>query len=252
MTNQLNIDFSTQFDVLYNNITSNQAPGLNPYEKSVIFTRAQDQIVEALYNGTLEGHSFEETEELRRKLDILVRTAELDSSDAIDIQTNNIIPLTGDSVFFDLRTLKEDDASQEIKSNRGVMFITLEQVIYSSDDACLKNKRVGVKPVTQDEYDRIKGNPFRGATENRALRLDYGNKIVEIIPKHSISKYIVKYMTYPEPIVLDNLSTYSLNIGGVSIENPCKLDKMLHKDIIDRAVMLAKVAWQSTIQQQRQ
>ena len=31
-------EFSNQFDVLYNNITSNQAPGLNEYEKSVFLT----------------------------------------------------------------------------------------------------------------------------------------------------------------------------------------------------------------------
>ena len=33
-------EFNNQFDVLYNNITSNQAPGLNEYEKSVFLTKA--------------------------------------------------------------------------------------------------------------------------------------------------------------------------------------------------------------------
>lgn len=33
-------EFSDEFDVLYNNITSNQAPGLNEYEKSVFLTKA--------------------------------------------------------------------------------------------------------------------------------------------------------------------------------------------------------------------
>ena len=28
-------EFSTEFDILYNNISSNMAPGLNEYEKSV-------------------------------------------------------------------------------------------------------------------------------------------------------------------------------------------------------------------------
>ena len=34
------IEFSTEFDVLYNNITSNQAPGLNEYEKSIFLLHA--------------------------------------------------------------------------------------------------------------------------------------------------------------------------------------------------------------------
>ncbi len=37
---KLNNEFSSEFDVLYNNITSNQAPGLDDYEKSVFLTKA--------------------------------------------------------------------------------------------------------------------------------------------------------------------------------------------------------------------
>ena len=33
-------EFSNEFDVLYNNIMSNAAPGLNEYEKSVFLTKA--------------------------------------------------------------------------------------------------------------------------------------------------------------------------------------------------------------------
>lgn len=45
-----NLEFSNEFDVLYNNITSNQAPGLDEYEKSVFLTKAQDEIVKAYFN----------------------------------------------------------------------------------------------------------------------------------------------------------------------------------------------------------
>lgn len=47
---KLNNEFSNEFDVLYNNITSNQAPGLDEYEKSVFLTKAQDEIVKAYFN----------------------------------------------------------------------------------------------------------------------------------------------------------------------------------------------------------
>lgn len=33
-------EFSNEFDILYNNIMSNKAPGLNVYEKSVFLTIA--------------------------------------------------------------------------------------------------------------------------------------------------------------------------------------------------------------------
>lgn len=38
-TRTLNQEFSDEFDVLYNNISSNQAPGLDEYEKSLFLTR---------------------------------------------------------------------------------------------------------------------------------------------------------------------------------------------------------------------
>ena len=45
-----NIEFSNQFDVLWNNINSNQAPGLNEYEKSVFLTKAQDEVLKNYFN----------------------------------------------------------------------------------------------------------------------------------------------------------------------------------------------------------
>ena len=46
-------EFSNEFDILYNNITSNQAPGLDEYEKSVFLTKAQDEIIKSYFNPRL-------------------------------------------------------------------------------------------------------------------------------------------------------------------------------------------------------
>ena len=43
-------EFSNEFDVLYNNIMSNQAPGLDEYEKSVFLTKAQNEILKNYFN----------------------------------------------------------------------------------------------------------------------------------------------------------------------------------------------------------
>ena len=51
------IEFSNQFDILYNNITSNQAPGLNEYEKSVFLTKAQDEIVKNYFEASSLGNT---------------------------------------------------------------------------------------------------------------------------------------------------------------------------------------------------
>ena len=51
-------EFSNQFDVLYNNITSNQAPGLSEYEKSIFLTKGQDEIVKNYFNA--KGNKYQE------------------------------------------------------------------------------------------------------------------------------------------------------------------------------------------------
>jgi hypothetical protein len=48
MTNK---EFSNEFDILYNSISSNLAPSLNEYEKSVLLTRAQEELIKELVTG---------------------------------------------------------------------------------------------------------------------------------------------------------------------------------------------------------
>lgn len=77
-------DWSQQFDLLYNNISSNQAPGLTEYEKSVFLTQAQEAVILDLYKGT-SGDAFETTEEVTRYLSSLIKskTATLPKSTSI-------------------------------------------------------------------------------------------------------------------------------------------------------------------------
>lgn len=43
-------EFNFEFDLLYNNIMSSTAPGLNVYEKSVLLTQAQEEILKNYFN----------------------------------------------------------------------------------------------------------------------------------------------------------------------------------------------------------
>ena len=55
-------EFSSEFDILYNNIMSNKAPGLDDYEKSFFLTQAQEILVLTYYNGNNPSNdSFEKT-----------------------------------------------------------------------------------------------------------------------------------------------------------------------------------------------
>lgn len=208
-----NPEFSIEFDILYNNISSNKAPGLNEYEKSVFLTKAQEQIVTELYSGrNTTYNSFEETEEQRRYLHSLITTSSLEESTEIDdIITSN---------------------SSIYKLPENIMFITYETAILTG------NKEVTVYPVSQDELSKIIKNPFRGPSNNRVLRLDLGNNSIEVISNYDITKYLIRYIRKPNPIILVDLED-ELSINGVTEESECELDSSLHRTILDRAVALA-------------
>ena len=217
-------EFSNEFDILYNNIMSNSAPGLNEYEKSIFLTQAQEALVLDIYRGKFDENSFESTEEVSDYINTLVRQSKItDTVEGNGISTN--------SVFYQL----PDD----------IWFITYESVILRDNNLDCKNgQEVIVKPITQDEYYSISKNPFRGANDRRVLRLLSDNK-VELISKYRIESYLIRYLSKPEPIILDNLSTYGVTINGKSEITKCKLNPAVHRILLNRAVQLAKSIWTS-------
>ena len=70
-----NAEFEREFDILYNSIMSNAAPSIDIYEKSVLLTKAQEELVTSIYNGTFEGN-----ENLTESIDVLVITENINSS----------------------------------------------------------------------------------------------------------------------------------------------------------------------------
>lgn len=214
-------EFSDAFDTLMNGVF------LDEYEKSLFLTQAQEQIVIELYTGrNTRVSSFEGTEELRVNLKSLIRTDTPKESKDI---------LKGISKYSKFFTLPKD-----------VLFITYETATLADESAGCKNgSEISIIPVTQDEFHKVMDNPFRWASERKALRLDNGSGTVEIVTKYNIKDYTIRYLSRPTPIVLANLSEPS--IDGVSINTidkitECELDPVMHRYILERAVALAKAS----------
>ena len=196
-------EFSNEFDVLLNSYAANNPFGigqgltqLDEYEKSVLLTEAQESIVRDLYNGKLTGDGFESTEEQRRSLDSLVNTVELTPED--------------------LQKPKMSDNSKFFELPDKLWFITYESAVLSDNTlGCKNNTRVEVTPIKQDEYHKVKNNPFRGASDKRVLRIDTGSSIVELISKYTIEKYLVKYLSKPTPIILQDITDSNLTIEEI-------------------------------------
>lgn len=220
-------EFSNEFDVLLNSYVTTRNFGvgqnlteLDEYEKSILLTEAQEDIVKGLYNGKLTGEGFETTEEQRRNLDNLIKTSNP------TLLENSQLGISNNSKFFQLPT--------------DVWFITYESALLSDDSlGCKNNTNANVIPVRQDEYHNIKENPFRGPSDKRVLRIDTGSSIVELISKYTVQSYFIKYLSKPTPIILEDITNDNLSINGETKKMDCKLNTLLHRTILERAVALA-------------
>ena len=226
-------EFSIEFDILYNNLASNAAPPLNEYEKSVFLTKAQSDIVIELYSGRNNlGLAFESSEEVRRYLSSL-EYKETARAYFNPTSEEGDTPILGE---------------WKVEVPQEVWFITREEF-----------KEVQVIPITQDEYWKIKDNPFRGAKKGKRV-LRVGKILLQNeydIPgdpwasEDNTFDYYYYGLKKPTPIILpDDNYTADLTIDGQSLGDYVGLDPQeidihpsLHRMILDRAVLYAKQAY---------
>lgn len=227
-------EFSDAFDTLVNSAANVDNFGsidstlkFDEYEKSYFLTKAQEEVVRELYTGKNRfGESFEKTEELRRLLNNLIVTHKQSLSE----ENYNNLALT--------------DKSYLVPIFDDVMYIIYEAVRLKDDSlGCYSGTVINVQPITHDEYNKIKDNPFRGPTRYKALRLDTNDdqptNCVEIISKYSCDEYIVRYLKKLNPIILVNLDDSNVSIDGETKKHDCELNSILHEYILERAVDIA-------------
>ena len=239
-------EFSDQFDVLYNNITSNQAPGLNEYEKSLFLTKAEKEIVKNYFTanskGNTIGQGFDDSAKRQADFSVLMKTA------ACTAQSTS-----GDTPQFTAGRI--DDRSFVYKYPDDVFIVVNETVKIS-------NSYKQVIPLRYDEYIAKMSKPFKRPLKNQVWRLINSGtvastgkaiKYVEIIagPGDTIASYNVRYVRVPAPIIVGNLDGLSID-GVTTVSTQCEIDPILHEDILQRAVELAKVAWTATGQDNAQ
>ena len=219
-------EFSNEFDVLYNNIMSNAAPGLNEYEKSVFLTKAQEEIVKNYFNP--KGNKYQEGFDGSAK-------RQIDFSGLISVADATTTTL---SPTFDVRAkvykLPED------------LFLIINESL--TTDTGIKQ----VIAIRYDEYTRIMSKPYKEPLKFQAWRLvtkGEGSSIVQSeVISHSgetITKYTIRYVRRPKPIILCGLnSDYGdVSINGMSTVSECELNPLIHEEILQRAVELAKAAY---------
>lgn len=220
------VEFSNEFDTLldsyrrFKDFDSKEeldSLDFNEYEKSIFLTDAQQQIVIELYTGrNNKGASFEATEELRAYLRNLIKSATLEEQ--LNVRSN-------------LRT-------QLFKLPSDSLFIIYEEAKIQDDNSgCHNGSIISVTPSTWDLFHRTKRNPFRRPNNRKAIRMDCGSNMIEVVSEYHIGEYNIKYLVKPTPIILANFS--EVTIDGFNTITECELDSVVHRQILERAVQLA-------------
>ena len=198
-----NLEFSNEFDVLYNNITSNQAPGLDEYEKSVFLTNAQDDIIKAYFNPRQNRvqQGFDESQKRQIDFSSLMKTKTLDES---------------------LVNSKFD--------NRSVTYRMPSDLLLFVNEACQdKNYRYVVIPISYQEYDRLMLKPYQYPIKRGVWRLIVNSATPDMTSKVdvgegkgnlSIENFSTKRVTFTLKVISTSIPTEKDSNGTIlSAEN---------------------------------
>lgn len=224
-------EFSNEFDVLYNNIMSNQAPGLDEYEKSVFLTKAQSEIIKNYFNP--KGNKYQEGFDgsQKRQVDFSKLMKTYTSSGTIPTPTSFFGNVTGA-----YKITWPDD-----------VFVVVNEVVDVTKKDDNRKYRLQVIPIKYDEYLRVSSKPYKQPLKNQAWRIINGENDINLIVGHlnSVSSdgYHIRYVKHPKPIILESLDGSGLSINNETNEMGCELDPEIHPEILQRAVELARVAY---------
>ena len=226
-------EFNTNFDLLYNNIASNQAPGLDEYEKSVFLTNAQLELVKNYFNP--KGNKYQEgfDQSPKRQLDFSTIT-DLMVYNIKDALPNNVMRFNEDSIVFPY--------------NDNFLFI-IQELATVIDSVTRTDKNVNIRSITNVEYMMAMNKPYKYPFKHEGWRIIHNtdDRKLELLLSYGdrLKSYKIRYIKRPTPIILTDLSSLGLTIDGISDPTDCILDEAMHAEIVQRAVELAKMSYDS-------
>lgn len=152
-------EFSNEFDVLYNNIMSNQAPGLDEYEKSIFLTKAQEELVRDYFNSrnVKNAQGFDDNQ--KRQYDFSTLLSSITLPDFID--TYRALSVSGLVTY---NTIFDNRAKIYIAPSD--LFLVINESIEDS-----AKRRYSVLPISYDEYNRLMLKPYGFPLKRQAWRI---------------------------------------------------------------------------------
>lgn len=263
-------EMSSEFDILYNQVNSNQASSVDEYEKSVFLTKSQDEIVRAYFDptGNKSVKGFDGGQKRQYDFSTLVKNVVVEQ-------------YTGSSEKYDPRSYV-----YVMPKN---WFLALNESVYESVNGI--GYIYQVQPISFEQYGVLMQKPYQYPTkkavwrlitkqvqvESRSEDLDgvfETRACVELIGRFRNDysgynpEYRMRYVEKPTPIILANLKQdyeglsidgffgnevgYAIDANGSIITDedsddaigiPCMLPDAVHHEIVQRAVELATAVY---------
>ena len=233
-------EWAQAFDLLWNNIASDKAPGLEAYEKSVFLTQAENALVKDYFqsNSNTWQQGFDDS--VRRQ------------SDFKSLITSKALQEASPAAADKFRARSNGTKYYEYPADS--LFMLNEELTVTKDGSA---RYFTVVPISYEEYARLMMKPYKyppkgqawrlltntdSVTENEETREFQVLELVGNFASGSTLDYRVRYVKRPSPIILETL-TGGLSIEGETAAMTCTLPEHLHDEILQRAVLIAKIAW---------
>ncbi len=233
--------FKDQFNLLYNNINNNAAPGLNDAEISSFLNKAQDEVVKqhALGAHTNYQLGINQTSKRDVELDTLIKTASY-----TPYTTEDILSIHGRGKLFTPPNKKILIILSEV-----VQITTWEEIIEPTVDDDSPNSSTLIPIITPydvvelsyTQFNKFLSGSYKYPKKGQCWKLRHDNKVELVYPAKVYES-------------LESLNSEDLTYNMVYVELPqqfnlpntgCALPEVLHMEIVQRAVELAKAAYAS-------
>lgn len=199
-------EFSNQFDILYNN-ASNSAPGLDEYEKSVILTKAEKDLVRDYFNSRTvkTGEGFDDSQKRQYDFSTLLRTVKL------ELKSLLLIDFDGYQKDFN------------IFDDRSLIYVAPPDFFLSINESIIdnNNRRYSVLPISYSEYNRLMLKPYGYPLKRQAWRIisdssstlgEYSCTYVEL--QSDTTKFLIVIRSKSSKDLFFHIRRDSLNTGN--------------------------------------
>jgi len=207
-------EFSDRFDVLYNNIMSDRAPGLDDREKSVFLNKAQLEVLKNHLNprGNRYGEGFDGSS--KRQIDFSGLTKQL------KLENTGTATFCKNASRFDFDEDNDMDTILSILNEYGVAGTRMF---------------TGV-PINNVEYDTLMSRPYKLPPKSQCWRMIVDGHF-EVVSEagNTMNEYHIRYVKKP--------SEFDLDSGYIS-----DVPEILHDEVLQRAIEIAKNAWEGNSQ----